>query len=63
MFGFITQFWNESGAVYGYERSMMTGNLQEKAVVESFFQLLKRERVKRRIYRDRAEANMMCSTT
>jgi putative transposase len=31
-------------------------NLQEKAVAESFFQLLKRERVKRRIYRDRAEA-------
>ena len=56
MFGFITQFWNECGAVYGYERSMMTCNLQEKAVVKSLFQLLKQESGKQRIHRDRTEA-------
>jgi len=38
------------------ERPMMTCNLQEEAVVECFYQLLKRERVKKRIHGDRAEA-------
>lgn len=32
------------------------GNCHDNAVVESFFQLLKRERVKRRIYNTRDEA-------
>ena len=32
------------------------GNCHDNAVVESFFQLLKRERIKRRIYRTRDEA-------
>lgn len=32
------------------------GNCHDNAVAESFFQLLKRERIKRRIYPDRAEA-------
>ena len=32
------------------------GNCYDNAVAESFFQLLKRERIKRRIYRDRDEA-------
>ena len=38
------------------ERSVTTCNLQEKAVVESFLQRLKRERGKKRIHWDRAEA-------
>ena len=32
------------------------GNCHDNAVAESFFQLLKRERIKRRIYRDRQTA-------
>lgn len=32
------------------------GNCHDNAVAESFFQLLKRERIKRRIYADREEA-------
>lgn len=32
------------------------GNCQDNAVAESFFQLLKRERIKRRIYTTREEA-------
>lgn len=32
------------------------GNCHDNAVAESFFQLLKRERVKRKIYTTRAEA-------
>jgi putative transposase len=31
------------------------GNCHDNAVAESFFALLKRERIKRRIYRNRAE--------
>ena len=31
------------------------GNCHDNAVAESFFSLLKRERIRRRIYRDRAE--------
>lgn len=32
------------------------GNCHDNAVVESFFQLLKRERIKKRVYRSRSEA-------
>jgi len=32
------------------------GNYYDNAVAESFFQLLKRERIKRRIYKNREEA-------
>jgi len=32
------------------------GNCHDNAVAESFFQLLKRERIKRKIYTDRAQA-------
>ena len=32
------------------------GNCHDNAVAESFFQLLKRERIRRKIYRSRAEA-------
>ena len=37
------------------------GNCQDNAVAESFFQLLKRERIKRRIYAtgDEARANLI----
>ncbi|CAG0909300.1 unnamed protein product [Cyprideis torosa] len=63
--------WEESGQVYGYrklhadlrdaghnlEASMSRrGNCHDNAVAESFFQLLKRERVKRRVYPTRDEA-------
>ncbi len=42
---------------HGLEGSMSRrGNCHDNAVVESFFQLLKRERVKRRIYNTRDEA-------
>lgn len=34
------------------------GNCHDNAVAESFFQLLKRERIKRRIYATREEARM-----
>jgi len=32
------------------------GNCYDNAVTESFFQLLKRERIKRKIYKNREEA-------
>ena len=32
------------------------GNCHDKAVAESFFKLLKRERIRRKVYRTRAEA-------
>ena len=32
------------------------GNCHDNAVAESFFQLLKRERIKRRVYNSRAQA-------
>lgn len=32
------------------------GNCHDNAVAESFFQLLKRERIKRRVYKDRETA-------
>jgi len=34
------------------------GNCHDNAVAESFFQLLKRERIRRKIYRSRAEARI-----
>ncbi|PXV56798.1 UNVERIFIED_ORG: integrase-like protein [Aeromonas veronii] len=39
------------------------GNCHNNAVAESFFQLLKRERIKRRIYatRDEARCDVQCS--
>ncbi|MFT6645104.1 MAG: putative transposase [Patiriisocius sp.] len=35
------------------------GNCHDNAVAESFFSLLKRERIRRRIYRDRAEGKAL----
>jgi transposase InsO family protein len=39
------------------------GNCHDNAVAESFFQLLKRERIKRKTYATRADARPMSSTT
>lgn len=48
---FTSQEWQNFLALYGIVCSMSRrGNCHDNAVVESFFQLLKRERIKRRIY-------------
>lgn len=39
------------------------GNCHDNAVAESFSQLLKRERIRRRIYVDREGARLTCSIT
>lgn len=39
------------------------GNCHDNAVAESFFNLLKRERIRRRTHRTRDEAGRMCSIT
>ncbi len=49
--------WQAFLKQHGLESSMSRrGNCHDNAVAESFFQLLKRERVKRKIYSTRAEA-------
>ena len=49
--------WSAFLQAHGLEGSMSRrGNCHDNAVAESFFQLLKRERVKRKIYTTRAEA-------
>ncbi len=49
--------WNHFLKVNGLEGSMSRrGNCHDNAVAQSFFQLLKRERIKRRVYKTRAEA-------
>ncbi len=49
--------WNHFLKVNGLEGSMSRrGNCHDNAVAESFFQLLKRERIKRRVYKTRDEA-------
>lgn len=49
--------WSAFLKAHGLEGSMSRrGNCHDNAVAESFFQLLKRERVKRKIYATRAEA-------
>ena len=49
--------WQAFLKAHGLECSMSRrGNCHDNAVAESFFQLLKRERIKRRIYADREEA-------
>ncbi len=40
----------------GSQRSPRRGNCHDNAVAESFFQLLKRERIKRKIYSTREDA-------
>jgi len=49
--------WQEFLEVHGLQASMSRrGNCHDNAVVESFFQLLKRERIKRHIYSIRDDA-------
>ena len=49
--------WQDFLKAHGLEGSMSRrGNCHDNAVAESFFQLLKRERVKKKIYRNRDEA-------
>ena len=49
--------WSVILKAYRLEGSMRRrGNCHDNAVAESFFQLLKRERIKRRTYSTRAEA-------
>ena len=49
--------WSAFLRAHGLEGSMSRrGNCHDNAVAESFFQLLKRERVKRKIYNTRDEA-------
>lgn len=49
--------WIQFTKAHNLEQSMSRrGNCHDNAVAESFFQLLKRERVRRRIYANRDEA-------
>lgn len=49
--------WSHFLKFHNLEASMSRrGNCHDNAVVESFFQLLKRERIKRKIYKNRDEA-------
>lgn len=51
--------WGEFLKAHNLEGSMSRrGNCHDNAVAESFFQLLKRERIKRRIYTTRDEAKL-----
>ena len=51
--------WSEFLASHGLAGSMSRrGNCHDNAVAESFFQLLKRERIKRRIYSNREAARV-----
>jgi transposase InsO family protein len=66
----IHQAWTDSGKVYGYRKlppplgrlqnnrlpGNGRGNCHDNAVAESFFQLLKRERIRRRTYLTRSSA-------
>lgn len=54
---FSSYDWQDFLRVHRLKPSMSRrGNCHDNAVAESFFQLLKRERIKRRIYADREEA-------
>jgi putative transposase len=49
--------WQKFLKTHNLEPSMSRrGNCYDNAVAESFFQLLKRERIKRRIYKNRDDA-------
>lgn len=49
--------WQDFLKAHGLIASMSRrGNCYDNAVAESFFQLLKRERIRRKAYRDREEA-------
>lgn len=54
---FSSYDWRDFLKAHNLEQSMSRrGNCHDNAVAESFFQLLKRERVRRRIYATRDEA-------
>lgn len=54
---YTSQDWSDFLKAHGLEGSMSRrGNCHDNAVAESFFQLLKRERVRRKIYNTRDEA-------
>src|SRR5690625_7530237 len=55
---FTSYEWTTFLANHNLEPSMSRrGNCHDNAVAESFFQLLKRERIKRRAYNSRAQAS------
>ncbi len=59
---YASRDWNSFLKAHGLEGSMSRrGNCHDNAVAESFFQLLKRERIKRKIYssRDAARADII----
>ena len=54
---FTSYEWQKFLQTHNLEASMSRcGNCHDDAVAESFFQLLKRERIRRRTYKDRTEA-------
>lgn len=54
---FSSYDWRDFLKAHNLQPSMSRrGNCHDNAVAESFFQLLKRERIRRRIYKDREEA-------
>ncbi|WP_394805385.1 IS3 family transposase [Kordiimonas aestuarii] len=54
---FTSHEWQKFLQTHNLEASMSRrGNCHDNAVAESFFQLLKRERIRRRTYRDRTQA-------
>ena len=56
---FTSMDWASFLKTHNLEHSMSRrGNCHDNAVVESFFNLLKRERIRRRVYKTRADARM-----
>lgn len=56
---FSSYDWRDFLKAHNLEQSMSRrGNCHDNAVAESFFQLLKRERIRRRIYANRDEARL-----
>lgn len=54
---YTSEDWRRFAEAHGLDRSMSRrGNCHDNAVAESFFQLLKRERIRRRIYATREQA-------
>ena len=61
---FTSMDWAAFLRAHNLEHSMSRrGNCHGNAVAESFFNLLKRERIRRRTYKTRIEAGRTCSTT
>jgi putative transposase len=61
---FTSMDWAAFLRAHNLEHSMSRrGNCHDNAVAESFFNLLKRERIRRRIYKPGPRQDRMCSTT